>query len=230
MYDTTSKTELEGLKIDLLSDTHSQHDRIITKGGDILIHAGDISYRGTIKEVMPFLEWFEAQKYTHKILVAGNHDWLFEQTPEVCREECERRGIILLNDSGTEVEGIKIWGSPVQPEFCAWAFNRERGEKIKRHWDLIPNDTELLITHGPPMNILDKTFHNEYVGCQDLWYKILETQVKLHVFGHIHEGRGHQYFMDRLFVNASAVDGRYRIVTGEPIRVVKGIDNTYLIE
>jgi predicted phosphohydrolase len=230
MSELISKITPEDFKIDLLSDTHSQHNRIITTGGDLIVHAGDISYRGTIQEIMPFLEWYGKLPYKYKVLVAGNHDWLFEKAHQVCKEECERQGIILLQDSGVEIEGIKIWGSPVQPEFCAWAFNRERGAKIKAHWDLIPNDTEVLITHGPPMNILDRTFHNENVGCQDLWYKILETQVKLHVFGHIHEGRGHKRFMDRLFVNASAVDGRYRIVSGEPIRVIKGADGSYIIE
>jgi len=228
MYDVTTK--LEGLTIDLLSDTHCQHNKLVMPGGDILIHAGDMTYRGTIKEIIPFLEWFEAQKYRHKILVAGNHDWLFETVPAICKEECERRGIILLNDSGVEIERIKIWGSPVQPEFCDWAFNRKRGEQIKAHWDMIPNDTELLITHGPPKGFLDATQHGEQVGCDDLWHKILETQVKLHVFGHIHEGRGYKYFMDRLFVNASAVDRMYRMVTGEPIRVIKGIDGSYLVE
>lgn len=229
MYDEIKKTELEGFKIDLLADTHCQENRIITKGGDLLIHAGDISYSGTVKEIMPFLEWFGKQDYKHKILIAGNHDWLFEKASEVCREECERRGITLLNDSGTEVEGIKIWGSPVQPEFCEWAFNRPRGEKIKAHWDLIPNDTEILVTHGPPMNILDMTPRHEAVGCQDLWYKIMETQVKLHVFGHIHHSRGVKYFMDRIFVNAAAVDERYRIITGEPMRIVK-VGDLYLTE
>ena len=224
------KIVLEGIQIDLLSDTHCQEKGIQTPGGDLLIHAGDISYKGTIQEILPFLEWFEQQDYTHKVLVPGNHDWGFERAFGVFADECKRRNIILLNDSGITLEGIKIWGSPVQPEFCAWAFNRERGEEIKKHWDLIPEDTELLITHGPPQGILDNTQHGEQVGCKDLWHKILETQIKLHVFGHIHEARGYKYFDDRLFVNASAVDRRYKMVSGKPIRVVKGIDGSYLID
>jgi Icc-related predicted phosphoesterase len=222
--------QLEGLQIDLISDTHCQEKDMKMPGGDILIHAGDVSYRGTIKEILPFLEWFEAQNYKYKILVPGNHDWGFENAFGVYREECERRNIILLNDTGIELEGIKIWGSPVQPEFCDWAFNRERGHEIRRHWNLIPDDTELLITHGPPHGILDKTFHGEQVGCQDLWHKILKTKVKLHVFGHIHEGHGYQYFEERLFVNASVVDRRYKMITGVPIRVVKAEDGTYLVD
>jgi Icc-related predicted phosphoesterase len=222
--------ELDGIKIDLLSDTHSQHDKITTKGGDFLLHAGDMSYQGTIKEIWPFLQWFAAQNYKHKVLVPGNHDWGFEQAFGVFNDACKQLGIHLLNDTSITLDGIKIHGSPIQPAFCDWAFNRERGEDIKKHWDLIPEDTEILVTHGPPEGILDETTRGERVGCKDLWNRIVQTQVKLHVFGHIHEGRGHKYFEDKMFVNASAVNARYKIVSGEPIRVVKGLDGVYLPE
>lgn len=201
--------DYEGLKIDLISDTHTQHDKIALPGGDFLICAGDISYQGTIKEIYTFLQWFAAQPYKHLILVPGNHDWGFEQAFGIFADECKRKNIILLNDSSVELEGIKIHGSPIQPEFCDWAFNRERGEEIRKHWDLIPEDTEILVTHGPPHGILDKTTRNEQVGCMDLYHKIIQTKVKLHVFGHIHEGFGHQYLDGRTYVNASSVDGRY---------------------
>lgn len=197
------------LKIDVISDTHTQHGKIELPGGDILIHAGDISYRGTIQEIYPFLEWFAAQPYKHLVLVPGNHDWGFEKAFGVFADECKRKNITLLSDSGIEVEGVKIWGSPIQPEFCNWAFNRQRGEEIRRHWDLIPEDTEILVTHGPPMGILDKTFHNEEVGCLDLYHRIIQTKMKLHVFGHIHEAFGHRYIDGRTYINASSVDGRY---------------------
>ncbi|HXN74932.1 MAG TPA: hypothetical protein VN855_00385, partial [Candidatus Acidoferrum sp.] len=140
-------------------------------------------------------------------------------------------GIFLLNDSGIEVEGIKIWGSPVQPFFHDWAFNRRRGAEIKKHWDLIPEDTEILVTHGPPLGILDVTIRNgEHVGCADLMDKILISQIKLHTFGHIHEGHGYKYQDGRVFVNASVLDSRYKMISGKPIRVVKGLDDTYLVE
>lgn len=218
------------LIIDVISDPHTKHEGIKLPGGDILICAGDISFRGTIKEVMPFLEWFAAQKYQHLILIAGNHDWLFEQAHAIVEEECKRKHITLLNDSGTEIEGIKVYGSPVTPEFHAWAFNRERGEKIKKHWDAIPTDTELLITHGPPHKILDRTYHGEVVGCADLANKIEQTSVKLHVFGHIHEAAGHKYFNSRTYVNASSVDGRYILNNPGYTRVRRGIDGEYLVD
>ena len=235
--------ELDGYKIDLISDTHTQHRKIDMPGGDMVICAGDISYQGAETEIIEFFNWFMALPYTHKIMIAGNHDWGFEKAPKFYEEEARTRGIILLNDSGCVVDGIKVWGSPVQPWFCDWAFNVNRGAEIKKHWDLIPEDTEILVTHGPPISILDEVprgdrhgyqktdkFGPKHAGCEDLYNKIWKTQVKLHVFGHIHEGRGCKYELDKMFVNASSLDGRYRMVTGKPIRVVKGIDDIYLLD
>lgn len=220
--------EKKELKIDIISDTHTQHEKIKLPGGDILIHAGDVSYRGTIMEIFSFLEWFGNQKYNYLILVPGNHDWGFEQAFGVFEDECKRRQITLLNDSGVTIEGVKVWGSPVQPEFCDWAFNRKRGVEIKRHWDMIPEDTEILVTHGPPESILDMTFHGEHVGCADLYNKIVQTNIKLHVFGHIHEAAGHKYHDSRTFVNASSVDGRYILNKPGYTRVVKNEDSYFV--
>lgn len=221
--------ELKGLKIDCISDTHMRHNNLKLPGGDILIHAGDATGRGSDEEIKEFLDWFQKQDYTHLVLIAGNHDWGFERKPELFAKECESRRIHLLNDSGVELEGIKFWGSPVQPEFCNWAFNKERGEEIRKHWDLIPVDTEVLVTHGPPHKIRDDAPSGGAVGCVDLWNKIMQTKVKMHVFGHIHEGAGHTYFLDRLFVNAASLDGRYRQRFPGFTRVVKEGDS-YVVD
>src|SRR5271154_3500741 len=119
--------------VDLLSDPPNRHNHCQCEGGDILIHAGDVSGHGDLKEIVPFLDWFAAQDYVHKILVPGNHDFAFESHPDILSKLCKTRGIILLNDSGVTLDGIKIWGSPVQPWFHDWAFNRQRGEEIKKH-------------------------------------------------------------------------------------------------
>lgn len=226
--------ELKELIIDTISDTHNQHEKMTLDGGDMLIHAGDVSGQGSSREIMRFLTWFANQKYSHLILTPGNHDFGFEETWKLYADECKRLNIHLLKDSGIELEGIKIWGSPFQPWFHDWAFNRHRGSNIKKHWDLIPEDTELLITHGPPYGIMDQTGYKlsdqESVGCQDLMDKVLKTQIKLHIFGHIHEGRGHQYKDGRLFVNASALDKHYQMVTEKPIRTVKGVYGNYFVD
>lgn len=224
---------IEGLKIDCISDTHTKHDKIKLPGGDILIHSGDCTSSGLLSEALKFLNWFAEQDYSYLILIAGNHDWIFEENPILMAEECKNRNIIYLNDSGCEIEGIKIWGSPVQPWFYSWAFNRARGTEIKKHWDLIPNDTDILVTHGPPNMIRDGVpkgggFY-EHVGCADLAKKILETSIKLHVFGHIHEGAGHSYIDGRTYVNASSLDGTYMFEAPGYTRIIKQDDN-YLVE
>lgn len=224
---------LEGTKIDCISDTHNRHKHFTMPGGDILIHSGDYSLGGTTGETSRFLDWYADQDYSHLILVAGNHDWLAEKQPALFAEECSNRGIILLNDSDYEAGGIKIWGSPIQPWFHNWAFNRWPGEDIEKHWDLIPDDTEILITHGPAWGILDFIpFQNKGVGCPSMLHTI-ETRLKklkLHVFGHIHEGAGYTYKNGRTHVNASVLDGQYQPLSGKPIRIVKDIAGDYLAE
>lgn len=199
-------------------------------GGDILICAGDVSSRGSLPEIKQFLDWFADQDYSYLILIPGNHDFGFEKSWDYLKQYCEDKGIIVLNDSGCEVEGIKIWGSPIQPWFHDWAFNRWRGAPIKKHWDLIPEDTEILITHGPPYGILDRTRHGDIVGCKDLLEKIKKTKIKLHVFGHIHEGAGYQYKDGITYVNASVLDEYYGDHGKGIIRVIKDLAGEYLVE
>jgi Icc-related predicted phosphoesterase len=225
--------ETKKLIIDILSDTHNRHDKFICEGGDILIHSGDFTGRGTPMEVEAFMLWLEKQEYKYKIVIPGNHDWNLESNFDVWKEEFAKRGIVLLNDSGIEIEGIKIWGSPVQPWFHSWAFNRHRTEEgsntkhpwIKPHWDLIPEDTEILITHGPPHGILDLVARSGglHVGCEHLAKRIVETQIKLHVFGHIHEGRGFEYDSQTTYVNGSSLDENYFPSDNKPMRTIREI-------
>ena len=156
----------------LISDTHGLHHQLQLIGGDLLIHAGDVSKYGNEIEIINFLEWFKVQPYTYKIFIAGNHDWFFENATIESIQTILPKNIIYLNDSGVEIEGFKIWGSPIQPTFFDWAFNRDRGEDINKHWQLIPANTDILITHGPPFGILDKTIRGENVGCEMLIKKI----------------------------------------------------------
>jgi len=89
-----------------------------------------------------------------------------------------------------EIEGVRFWGSPWQPWFFDWAFNLERGEEIRAKWELIPDDTEVLITHGPPQGHGDMTSRGEGAGCADLLARIRQVKPRYHLFGHIHEGYG----------------------------------------
>lgn len=197
------------MRLVLLSDTHNQHERLVMPPGDILVHAGDATVRGRPQEVIKFLDWFEAQPYRYKIFIAGNHDFLFEQDPYLAQAFTVQRNMIYLLDDAIELEGVNFYGSPWQPEFCNWAFNLPRGDALKRKWAKIPDNTDVLITHGPPAGILDMVAAGEHVGCEDLLHRVREIAPKIHVFGHIHEAYGLYREGKTLFVNAANCDLKY---------------------
>lgn len=200
------------MKFVVISDTHGLHDELIIPKGDVIIHAGDVSRIGRDSEIIDFLKWFKALDFKYRIFIAGNHDFFFERSSKRLVDGMIPDEVIYLNDSGVMIEGVKIWGSPISPWFHDWAFNRRRGENIRKHWDLIPSGTDILITHGPVYGIFDKTIHDEYVGCEDLLKKVRELRPKYHICGHIHEGYG--MFNDGIttFINASVLDEKYRLM------------------
>lgn len=204
------------MKIVAISDTHGYHEQLVLPSGDMLIHAGDLSSRGTEREINAFLDWFGAQDYSYKIFIAGNHDFFFEKTDVQDIQSMIPDGVIYLNDNGTYVNGIHLWGSPITPWFFDWAFNRQPGSDIKKHWDLIPSNIEILITHGPVYGILDETVHGLNVGCEMLRNTVQNIKPKVHICGHIHEAYGQIQTADTLYINASVLDVRYRMVN-DPI-------------
>ena len=212
------------MKITCISDTHNKHEQIPAKyltGGDCILHSGDMTGRGTRAEIEPFLAWFNELPYKYKILIAGNHDFFFEQAPEyeIQAVLAKYPNIIYLNDSGVEIEGLKIWGSPVQPWFHNWAFNR-KGDKILEHWNKIPLDTDILLVHGPVKGYLDMTKEGESVGCPYLLDKLKDfTNLKLLQCGHIHEAYGTFQFADGpLLINASVLNRSY-VMSHYPIEL-----------
>lgn len=200
------------MKVIAISDTHGYHDQLSLPSGDVLIHAGDVSSRGSEVEIKDFLRWFSSQDYEYKIFIAGNHDFFFEKTDIEKINAIIPANIIYLNDSGISVDGLKVWGSPVTPWFFDWAFNRHRGADISKHWDLIPHNTDILITHGPIYGILDRTIRGINVGCEMLKDVLTSNPPKVHIFGHIHEAYGQKQTEDTIFINASVLDVRYRLV------------------
>ena len=193
-----------------LSDTHGKHNFELPPG-DVLLHAGDVSSRGLKSEIQRFLDWFSSLDYTYKIFIAGNHDFFFEEAPKEEIEAIIPDNLIYLNDSGVEIEGIKIWGSPIQPWFHDWAFNRKRGPEIQKHWDLIPADSDIVITHGPAFGIHDRLISGMPVGCEDLLPTLQRIAPKVHLCGHIHEAYGERKVGETLFLNASILNVRYEI-------------------
>jgi Icc-related predicted phosphoesterase len=199
------------VRILAISDTHGKHAALTLPEADVLIHAGDVSSMGKREEISSFLEWFSALSFSYKIFIAGNHDFFFERNSAAEIYRLIPDNVIYLNDSGITIDGIEIWGSPITPWFYDWAFNRQRGADIRTHWDMIPATTDMLITHGPPAGILDRTTGGQEAGCADLLQKVKLVKPAFHIFGHIHEGYGLQEEDGTAYINASVVDEKYRI-------------------
>lgn len=200
------------MKIVAISDTHCRHKSLSLPKGDLLIHAGDISYKGSLSEVTDFLQWFSSLPFAHKLFIAGNHDFYFERTAPATIQKAIPEGVVYLADSGICINGIHIWGSPVTPWFYNWAFNRRRGVEINKHWALIPDNTNLLITHGPPFGILDSVVNGTHAGDRELLQKIERIKPAVHVCGHIHEGYGRTKRGSTTFINASVLNEKYELV------------------
>ena len=216
------------MKILHISDTHGFHGQFPNArfdGIDVVIHSGDCSnYREPIMnhpEVLNFLEWYKNVPVKHKIYVAGNHDTSIERKL-VTPDQFAEAGIIYLENAATTIDGVKFWGSPNTPTFGNWAFMKAR-EKINKVWETIPEDTDVLVVHGPPKSIRDASFDSygrlEMCGCSALYKKCRKlTSLKAVCFGHIHnmdgidtnQGTSKYDFSNTIFSNAACVyDGRF---------------------
>jgi len=209
------------VRVVCISDTHGLHEQVTLPPGDLLVHAGDVSRRGTREQVRTFLEWFASRPHPHKLLVAGNHDFLFQKDPAAARALVPP-GVTYLEDEAATVAGLRVWGSPWTPEFFDWAFMLERGAPLAARWAAIPDGLDLLITHGPPYGHGDQAVplggvsgDARAVGCIELLQAVRRARPRVHVFGHIHEGHGvtvSDEARGTRFVNAAICTVDYRPV------------------
>lgn len=198
------------MTICIISDTHGKHKQITLPPADTIIHCGDFTSMGKEHEIRKFMKWFsKLEQYKNKIIIAGNHDMMFEYNGLLARSFIPDN-VNYLQDSGVEIEGIKFYGTPVQSPFCNWAFNRIE-EKLKQHWEAIPDDTDVLITHSPPYSIMDNIEgSNELLGSPSLYEEVLNRiKPKIHCFGHIHTGYGIKIIDNITFINASLLNEEY---------------------
>ncbi|KAJ8307240.1 hypothetical protein KUTeg_015324 [Tegillarca granosa] len=237
-----------------ISDTHTfieNKPSYFLPDGDVLLHAGDITNEGQIKKLVEFNDYLGKLSYKHKVVIAGNHDItldtdMIQKDPESAMLNfgiiCELlkqysvkqtkdlfTNCTYLQDSGVQLYGINIYGSPWQPVFRDWAFNLRRGEEILKKWDKIPNNTDILITHGPPLGYGDEVGHHGsgHVGCVELLNTVQKrVHPKYHVFGHIHEGYGVTSDGETTFINASFVN-RLFLPVNSPIVFDYPLPNGY---
>ncbi|MEW6130254.1 MAG: metallophosphatase domain-containing protein [Acidobacteriota bacterium] len=209
------------MRLVITSDCHGMLDRVQLPAGDMLIIAGDVfrNHSGKadidasfqLNDLASFDEYCAELPFKKILLIAGNHDWVFQIYKPA---HTSLKHIIYLEDSGVEIAGIKFYGSPHQPWFFDWAFNEPRGGAALRHyWSLIPDDTDVLITHGPPLGILDQPFgRGEHAGCELLLKRVEEVNPRVHCFGHIHGSYGKRQIGGTLFLNASLCNEAYQPV------------------
>lgn len=225
-------------RVTAISDLHCKYpDKL--PGGDLLIDAGDWTYRGRYEEVTAYLDWLseQAKKYKYVVFIAGNHEVSAEDRPKQFAEwlrpyTLKDKNIFYLQEQEIVLDGFKIYGAPQQPRFGHWAFNVSRGG-LHKHWDKIPNDTDILVTHGPPRGYGDFVPHLEWdrdelgqenwverlshEGCDELLVALKRVQPQYHVFGHIHYAYGTYYGHERdgiedvVLVNAALNSEKYTL-------------------
>jgi Icc-related predicted phosphoesterase len=201
------------MKICIISDTHNKHNYLKNlPEADVIIHCGDITSVGRDYEVKNFIKWFSNLNFKYKIFIAGNHDFLFERDA-IHAKSYIPENVIYLEDNGIEIDGIYFYGSPVSKPFNNWAFNRPE-EKLLQHWQAVPDNTDVLITHTPPYSIMDWVdWNRSNEGSPTLYKEVVERiKPKIHCFGNIHGGYGIKTIENTTFINASNLDDNYMCV------------------
>ncbi|XP_071791351.1 metallophosphoesterase MPPED2-like isoform X1 [Asterias amurensis] len=230
---STPKPE-DAVRFVCISDTHNQAARLLPTipDGDVLIHGGDFTNVGSLKEIKQFNDFMGKLPHRHKIVIAGNHEVTFDRQlmteqnshvfmsfatalQEVKQEDWKHipshlTNCTYLEDAEVNIMGFRIYGSPWQPEFCDWAFNLPRGKPLLDKWNLIPTGIDILVTHGPPLGHGDLTTSKERAGCVELLTSVQRRlKPKYHIFGHIHEGYGITTDNTTTFINASICTVNY---------------------
>lgn len=216
-------------RIVVISDTHMRHEQLPMPKGDILVHCGDLTNAGSLAEINQFGLWLGQQDYEHKVVIAGNHDKLFERDVHNARQLLGDgfNGVVYLEDSWCSLRGLNFYGSPWTPSFgTGWAYQLTSDAHASERWERIEaaraalGHIDVLITHGPMRGVLDQTddmtmvaglLSKERVGCRQLRDTMRRVKPQLHLFGHIHESPGIQVAEGVCHVNAASCDLSYRV-------------------
>lgn len=175
------------MKITCLSDLHGYFPDL--DGGDLLIIAGDLTRKNEPQEYVDFLEWAEAQPYRYKVQIAGNHDGWIDDDVRKWTMDARNFGVHYLQDALFSADGVRIWGSPWTLPYGPFPFMLKE-EELQWKYAMIPENIDILVTHGPPKWILDDTTSGQDAGSFALLHALAKVRPKVHVFGHIHEAHG----------------------------------------
>jgi hypothetical protein len=178
--------------------------------GDVLIHCGDMFslFEGSEEDIYDIDEWFALQNFNAILCTGGNHDLVLEA--RVKRGLVPFEHAIYLQDSDFLLNGTRFWGAPWTPELRGHAFFQDDGE-LRTSWGKIPHDTQVLITHTPPADILDRSSRGLDLGCRYLRAAVSHISPTLHCFGHVHASAGREQIGETTFINASSVNSQFRI-------------------
>jgi Icc-related predicted phosphoesterase len=219
------------VKIAIISDVHCKQKQVIVPECDLLISCGDYSFLGEAHVVKNYHKWLNKQPAKHIISIQGNHEkWVeknYAEAKEIAIKACPR--VHFIQDESVVIEGLNVYGNAYTPYFFNWAWNAGRDIVEASHtfkpfigdiWAKIPENTDILVTHGPPLGILDEVADYNSgriisVGCRELLKKINQLpNLKLNCFGHLHLRGGMLYQRDdgKIFVNASVCDEQYKPV------------------
>ena len=213
------------MKIMFISDTHGRHLEINSLYGelpyvDMIIHSGDCTRYGEYEETDLFLLWYSQQNAKHKVLIAGNHDFVFQNKERTEQLKQFNPSVTYLEDEYINIDGIGIYGSPWSPIYGMWAFMKHRNNDMDEVWRKVPTDgcIDILATHTPRYGRFDVSVRGNYnVGCEMLANRINDIHPKVHVFGHIHECGGmikeetEVPLEGMISLNASLLDIRYNL-------------------
>jgi predicted phosphodiesterase len=232
------------VRIVAISDTHNNHGSVTVPPCDILIHGGDFTDSGSPEDIERFAAWLEAQtQATHKVVIAGNHELSLDadsydenwrrfghrEKHDTAKLVARLRSVChYLEHEPLELMGLRIFGSPFQPEFYGWGFNLPRGPQCRDKWESMrcpggvagQRNIDILVTHGPPLGHGDECSGKNRAGCAELLDFIEHAEPLLHVFGHIHGGYGATTNGRTLMLNASTMNSRYDAGSPNPPMVV----------
>ncbi|WP_165356586.1 metallophosphatase domain-containing protein [Sphingosinicella sp. BN140058] len=192
------------VRVTVISDTHCLHDALRLPAGDLLIHCGDMFdlSRREGGDLARMDDWFGKQPFERILCTGGNHDQILEQARASNPQPF--RNAHYLEDEMLHYRGLRIYGAPWVPGLPTHAFPKTRSA-LAEAWARIPNEIDILVTHTPPRNVLDRSTRGTSFGCPELAEAVRRTAPRIHCFGHVHAGAGQTARDGTLFINASSV-------------------------